>query len=455
VADIVDGRTGEVFEDTGRQLATFGDEVSVMVTTARRFPRPRDKDIATKILERATLNSSIAEECLYTISRGNKAITGPSIRFAEIIRSCVKNIYVKAFIISDGSDHNARSVKVGAMAYDCEDNAIESVEVVRGIMTSAKGGEVQRKYTSDLINQTIMAAQAIARRNAIIALVPKALWIDALDQVERVVAGDESTLNQKRAKILEDFKKMKVDPEDLFEALGIEDSSEIGLNDLPQLRGMWTALKDGEAVESVLGQATKKQKPAAVNPLANDLPKAEPSKPAEKPQEKPAEKKPASRGRQPKPAEQPKAAESGQPKPVEVTGDHKDADQVPIDPRNEDPDPEPATGDQGISVDDEKSEREAEAANELAEAMASQGQPQTNGKAPDDPMSIPPELQRKKVLSPYAEALQFVGEFKGEPGDLLNWWRSKEMQAARSKMSFEEQGHLNKVYSGKFIDLNK
>jgi hypothetical protein len=72
------------------------------------------------------------------------------------------------------------------VAYDTQLNDCELSQVRRSIMTSGKAGAIPRPFSADMIATTVMAAQAIARRNAILALVPKAVWIDAFGQVERV-----------------------------------------------------------------------------------------------------------------------------------------------------------------------------------------------------------------------------------------------------------------------------
>ena len=46
-----------------------------------------------------------------------------------------------------------------------------------------------------------------------------------------------------------------------------------------------------------------------------------------------------------------------------------------------------------------------------------------------------------------------IGRSQKKPGDLLNWWRR--LAPEREKMSFEESGHLGKVYNAKFNELNK
>ena len=79
-----------------------------------------------------------------------------------------------------------------------------------------------------------------------------------------------------------------------------------------------------------------------------------------------------------------------------------------------------------------------------------------NGVAGDG-LDIPASLDRRQQaaapVSDYAKALKFIADFKGEPGDLLNWWRK--LAGARAKMSFEEAGHLGKVYTAKFNELSK
>jgi hypothetical protein len=442
----IDQRTGEIFDDgdievlpPGGGLSVFSGEVDRMIATSKQYPRPKDKAISIKILERATLSSDIAEECLYDLPRDNKRITGPSIRFAEIIRSCYRNIWVRSWVVEEGAAPDARAIKVAALAYDCENNEAESAEVRRSIMTSPKNGP-PRKYSADMVNTTIMAAQAIARRNAILALIPKALWIDGLNAVERVIKGDEKTLNERRTKILEDFKKFGVQPDQLFQALNIESEQEIGLNDLPQLRGMWARLNDNESVESVLGQAARRPTHQTVaNPMSNDAP------PHALPDDteaagKAAEKAAPKRGRPPK--QQPATAA-----PAQQASTSQQPDNPADDPRqNENPNP-----DEGIAVDSEPDGRNREA-EQRQEQIEAQGDSVDRTEVRGD--GVPSFLDRRSNgISEYAGALKYINDFKGSAGELLDWWRK--LSGARAKMSFEENGHLGKVYNAKFMELNK
>jgi hypothetical protein len=53
--------------------------------------------------------------------------------------------------------------------------------------------------------------------------------------------------------------------------------------------------------------------------------------------------------------------------------------------------------------------------------------------------------------SRYEEALKFVADFNGEPGDLLNWWRNKSTE--RAAMTHEQQDIVSKAYNAKFSQL--
>lgn len=273
--------TGEVYEPTTTDLTVVSSEINMQVATAHRFPRRKDKVIALEIMSRTTLNEEIAAECIYNLKRGKgddtKEIIGPSIRFAEIVRASYGNIRVASrFVRVDKDDPLRQAVIVEAIAMDMQQNDAEIIQVRRSIMTSPKQGQ-PRPYNADMTNMTVNAGQSIARRNAILALVPKALWVDGYHGALNVVRGSAVTLNERRAKMITAFGTFGVKPQDLFEALGVDSEQEITLNDMPGLAGMWTALKEGESVAVVLGRAREDSgapapKPAIKSPLQDNEP---------------------------------------------------------------------------------------------------------------------------------------------------------------------------------------
>lgn len=246
-------------------------EINQAIATARQFPRRRDKEIVNEIMGRATLNEEIASECMYTTNRGGKDITGPSIRFAEIVRASYGNIRVATqYVGMDVADLERAAVIVQSVALDLETNSSEVIPVRRSIMTSGKHGRKPSLYNADMTNMTISAAGSIARRNSILAVVPKALWIEGYQRVVRVLQGTVDTLMERRTRLIEAFGGIGVTPAMLFEAIGVKDASDIRVDHMPAMIGMMTAIKDGEAVDSVLGRATPEAggaRPQVDNPM--------------------------------------------------------------------------------------------------------------------------------------------------------------------------------------------
>ena len=312
-ADVtLDNDTGEFLPVAPQEISpAIAAEISQQVATAKRYPRRRDKEISDEIMGRATLNESIAAECMYSLKRGEKMITGPSIRFAEIVRASFGNIRVAArFVRLDLDDPERGAVIVEAAAHDMQTNNAEIIPVRRSVMTSGYGGKKPRIYNADMINMTVNAASSLARRNAVLAVVPKALWIDPFMRVVAVLQGDATTLAARRKDIIDAFVRIEVVPADVFAALGVKSIEDITVEHMPQLKGFMTAISEGETAASVLGKAAEnaggdhekvanplqdKPVPVAVaagkTATAADLPK-EPAK--AEPEKKPtAEKKPA------------------------------------------------------------------------------------------------------------------------------------------------------------------
>lgn len=276
--ETIDNETGEVvpITPTAGLQSIVAAEINQAVATARQYPRRRDKEIINEIIGRATLNEEIASECMYTTNRGGKDITGPSIRFAEIVRASYGNIRVATqYVGMDVADPERAAVIVQSVALDLESNSAEVIPVRRSIMTSGKHGKKPTMYNADMTNMTISAASSVARRNAILAVAPKSLWIEGYQRVVKVLQGTVDTLVERRARLIEAFSKINVTPAMLFEAIGVKDASDIRVDHMPAMIGMMTAIKDGEAVDSVLGRMAPEAggaRPQVDNPMQDKKP---------------------------------------------------------------------------------------------------------------------------------------------------------------------------------------
>jgi hypothetical protein len=214
-------------------------EIDTQIATARSYPRSI-KRATDDILSLATLDDETAAECMYALPRGGKAIQGPSIRLAEIIQQAWGNNRVAARVVH--VDRHEKYVEAEGIFHDLETNSATMARVRRRIVKS--NGRI---YDDDMIIVTGNAACSIAKRNAILGGVPKPIWRRAYEAAQKVVSGSVETLSATREKSLKAFANFGVKPDQVFEALGLAGAEDIGLEHIPVLRGMFSALKNGEA----------------------------------------------------------------------------------------------------------------------------------------------------------------------------------------------------------------
>lgn len=252
-------RDGEVissavgFNDPGMDQSVVGAiaraEIDSQITTARAYPRSIQR-AKQMILSLATLDEETASECIYALPRGNKPITGPSIRLAEIVQQSWGNNRAGAHVVH--VDRVNKFVEAEGFYHDLETNAASKASVRRRIVDS-KG----KLFTDDMIIVTGNAACSIAKRNAILSGVPKTVWAAAEDAVRRVISGGQETLTVTRDKSLKAFAAFGVKPDQVFEALVVKGLEEITIEHVAVMRGMYAALKNGEAtVEEMFAPAT-------------------------------------------------------------------------------------------------------------------------------------------------------------------------------------------------------
>ena len=214
-------------------------EVDQQIATAHAYPRSIDK-VMKNILTLATLDEETAKECIYALPRANKIIPGPSIRLAEIMLSQWQNARVGTRVTH--VDRFEKYVEAEGIFHDLETNVATTARVRRRI--SDKRG---RLYDDDMIMVTSNAAAAIAKRNAILAGVPKGVWRRAYDEVRRVLTGDVRTMAAKRDDAIKAFATLGVTQQQLFEALEVSGPDDIDQERYLNLVGMHQAIRSGEA----------------------------------------------------------------------------------------------------------------------------------------------------------------------------------------------------------------
>lgn len=243
-------------------------EIDIQVATARRFPRSL-KSFKDRALEMATLDQDTAESCIYALPRDGKTIEGPSARLAEILASAYGHMRVEGRPVED----DGRFITARGTAWDIQNNVLIAFETKRRI-TNKRG----QRFSDDMVGVTANAATSIAIRNAVLKVVPKAFWGPIYEACRKAAVGDASTLVQRRDAMLAYFLKMGVLNERVFQLLEVKGTEDITLEHLATLKGLATAIKEGDTtVDEAFGvqlhepKATEKPKPEGYDDWLIDL----------------------------------------------------------------------------------------------------------------------------------------------------------------------------------------
>jgi len=224
-------------------------EIDQQIATAHKYPRSI-KRFRDETLQMVTLNENVAAECIYSLPRGGKTIEGASARFAEVVASAWGNSRAGARVVNDQGNF----VTAQGVFHDLEKNVAITYEVQRRI--TDKNG---RRFSDDMIVVTANAACSVALRNAILKGVPKAFWSDMYEAARKVVMGDFKTLANRRADSIKAFMAYGVTEAQICQTLGVQGVEDIGLEHLVTLRGLFTAIKDGDTTpEQAFGQEEQK-----------------------------------------------------------------------------------------------------------------------------------------------------------------------------------------------------
>ena len=242
-----EGEVSSMSVEGGTVALLNKSEIDMQVATAHKYPRSI-KRFRDEALQMVTLNESVAESCIYALPRGNKTIEGPSARFAEVVASSWGNCRAGARVVSDEGDF----ITAQGVFHDLERNVAITYEVQRRI-TDSKG----KRYNADMIGVTGNAASSIALRNAILKGVPKAFWDDMYQAARKTVMGDIKTLANRRADALKAFVGYGINQQQILDKLEVGGVEDITLEHLVVLRGLLTAIKDGDTTPEMAFQGSE------------------------------------------------------------------------------------------------------------------------------------------------------------------------------------------------------
>lgn len=214
-------------------------EIDIQISTAKQYPRDLKK-VLGNIRALATLDEETAEDCFYALKRGKgndeNLIEGISVRLAEIFASAWGNLRVQTRITAN----DGRTITAQGICHDLESNLAVCVEVKRRI-TDKYG----KTYSEDMQVVTGNAASAIAFRNAVLKVIPKAVTKKVVDDIKDLALGNGGNLESKRQATINWFNRKGVTTDQLLVYIEADCVESIDAEKLLTLRSTANAIKEG------------------------------------------------------------------------------------------------------------------------------------------------------------------------------------------------------------------
>lgn len=232
---------------TAIQLA--GVLVDKRIATAHMYPRSisRFKQEAASLLREDVETARSAE---YAKPVGGSTVKGASIRLAELAAMCWGNLDIEISepVVTD------KSVSVKASAWDLQRNYRQEAVVSTSIV-----GKNGARFAGHMVETTALATAAKAKRNAILAIIPRSYISDLLEVAKSVARGNEKPLAQVRAEMLDYFARTyKVGKDQIFALLEIDGVDDLDLDRIDTLRGVATAIKEGSSPDEFFAKSESK-----------------------------------------------------------------------------------------------------------------------------------------------------------------------------------------------------
>lgn len=240
-------------EEIGSEVIYQQDraQIDIQISTAKAFPRNIKRAIENSITI-VTMDKETAATCTYSVPRGGKAITGPSVHLAKILAQNWGNLRIEAKVVGIDIKH----ITSQAVCFDLENNLAIKVEVKRSIMTK------QGRMNDDMITVTGNAGNSIALRNAVLSVIPKAIVDNVYGEAKSKITGDVSDktkLLARRKQVIDGLKDTySLTEAEILSAVGKVSIDHITPDDLVVLIGLGTAIKDGDTnIETAFRKGSK------------------------------------------------------------------------------------------------------------------------------------------------------------------------------------------------------
>lgn len=227
--------------------------IDVQIATAKAFPRSI-KRATENALAIVTMDKDTAEVCNYSLPRGGKPISGPSVHLAKILAQQWGNLRIDAKVVNIDATH----VTSESVCFDLETNLAIKTQVKRSIMqheTRWENGKAIRtgkmlRMNDDMITVTGNAANSIALRNAVLSVIPRSVVNKVYNAAKEMITGDISDKNKliaRRKQVIDGLKETYgLTEKEILQAIGKAAIDHITGDDIIVLIGIGQSIKDGD-----------------------------------------------------------------------------------------------------------------------------------------------------------------------------------------------------------------
>jgi hypothetical protein len=237
-------------------------KASVQSRYVMALQRPRSMAVARKRLLDDCRRPAFAEAAIYNKPVGD-GVEGPSIRMAEAAARAMGNVLAEVAAIYDDSEK--RIVRVSAT--DLESNVTYPMDVTisktierskpqdgRKIIARRKNSRGRDVYVIEATDEEILdkerATASKALRTCLLRLIPGDILEEAMEQCYRTRADAiKANLPEAQQKMVVAFKSIGVTAAQLVDYVG-HAISDVTVEELGELRALYTAIKDKEATWS-------------------------------------------------------------------------------------------------------------------------------------------------------------------------------------------------------------
>jgi hypothetical protein len=236
-------------------------EAQGQLVLAKRFPR--DLTSAHAELMMACKSKAFAGVAFYAKPQGGGTVTGPSIRMAEEVARVFGNFQYGHRELS--RDNKKSEVEI--FAWDMEKNNYSKRQItVMHVVDTREGPKPMRDQTQ--IDQKINNVSSKQARGLILALMPKWLVEDAVQECRKTLAGNnDEPLEVRVRRMTGAFAKYGVTTEHLEKYLDHKLDATL-LDELVDLQGIFNSLRDGTPASEIFGKKDKEEDGEPASSLA-------------------------------------------------------------------------------------------------------------------------------------------------------------------------------------------